>query len=63
MDGRLTMDAGFGSRLRRFVIHVIDGRACGFWALLWFADRCCDIVGGCLHANAQMGGESDFLYV
>ena len=26
MDGRLMVDAGFGSRLRRFVIHVIDGR-------------------------------------
>lgn len=57
------MDAGFGSRLRRFVIHVLDGRAAGYWALLWAAVARCDVVGGCLHANAQMGGESESLYV
>jgi hypothetical protein len=55
----MDVDAGFGSRLRCFAIHVIGGRATGCWALLWVADGWCETVGGRLHANAQMGGESE----
>lgn len=49
------VDAGFGSRLRRFVIHVIDGRAVGRWALLRVIDRWCDVFGW-LFARKQANG-------